>query len=109
MQKRLFMLSKRGLFLLLVFFLAGLPGGCSKVKINARNAETYQKSLQEMRQSLSVSKRSELDEAIEKIFNHERRRATEYGSGMGEAGIMLLLDELTADEIIAKAKSIKKK
>ena len=82
--------------------------GCSDVKINAQNAETYRKSLQDMRQTLSEKQQKALDQAIEKIFEHERKKAAKYGNPMGDSGIMLLLDDMTAEEIISYAKKMGK-
>lgn len=104
-MKKLFQYSM--LFLLAVSC-AAFAGGCSKARINAKDAETYRKTLQSMRQTLPAKKQEALDRAIEKIFQYERKRAAEYGSGMGDTGIMLLLDNLTADEIILRAQNIKK-
>ena len=82
--------------------------GCSKPRINAKDAATYQKSLQDMRQTLSEKQQAELDQAIEKIFEYERKKAEKFGSTMGDTGIMLLLDNMTADEIIAHAQKLNK-
>ena len=109
MGKSLFSGFRRCAFLLSVFLGVMVLCGCGKARIDARNAETYRKSLQEMRRTLSGRQQEALDQAVEKIFRHERRWAAEYGSADGDAGIMLLLDNLTADEIIAKAEKIKEK
>ena len=87
--------------------LAGiLLAGCGNPKINAKDAETYQTSLETMRASLSASKRARLDAAVTAIFAAAREREKRLGgSGMGEFGIMLSLDEKTADQIIAMAEA----
>ena len=61
-----------------------------------------------MRQTLSEKQQAELDQAIEKIFEYERKKAAEFGGTMGDSGIMPLLDNMTADEIISHAQNIGK-
>ncbi len=89
--------------------LAGiLLAGCGNPKINAKDAETYQTSLETMRASLSAPKRARLDAAVTAIFAAAREREKRLGgSGMGEFGIMLSLDEKTADQIIAMSEELK--
>ena len=86
-----------------------LFAGCSQARIDAKDAASYEASLKTMRQSLSDAKRKQLDEALDKIFTEERKRAKELGSTMGDYGIMLTLDEMTADEIIRKSHTENKK
>ena len=101
-------ISKCSWLILLAICCAVVVCGCSKVRINAKNAETYRKTLQDMRKSLSAKQQISLDQAIEKIFEYERKKAVKYGNAMGDSGIMLLLDNMTADQIISHAKNIGK-
>ena len=82
--------------------------GCSRPKINAKDENAYRSSLEKMRKSLNADRRQSLDEALEAIFADGRRRAKEVGDPMGELGIMLQLDEMTADDIIKKGSAIGK-
>ena len=87
--------------------LAGiLLAGCGNPKINAKDVETYKTSLETMRAALSPPKRARLDAAVATIFAAAREREKRLGGGgMGEFGIMLSLDEKTADQIIAMAEA----
>ena len=80
-----------------------LLAGCSQPRIDAKDTASYEASLKTMRESLSDAKREQLDAALDRIFTAERKRAKELGSTMGDYGIMLTLDEMTADEIIRKS------
>ena len=85
-----------------------LLSGCSRPKINAKDENAFRTSLEKMRKSLNADRRQSLDKAIENIFAEGRKRAREVGDPMGEHGIMLQLDEMTADEIIVKGSAAEK-
>ena len=80
--------------------------GCSQPRIDAKDEASFKSSLENMRKSLSAEKRGELDAAIETIFADARKRAKEVGGSMGDYGIMLQLDEMSAGDIIGKGRVI---
>lgn len=95
-------------YILIFLCLCLLLSSCSRPRIDARDEESYLRTVQVMKESLSKAKREQLEEALTIIFEGERANVKKMGGTMGEFGTMLLLDEMTADDIISKANSYKK-
>ena len=106
-------LAKRLLPALAVILLIALPAACSQGggRLDGSSNEAFQKSVKEIKESLSGDKRAQFEDAMKFFIMRESFKQVFGGGGKDEnklwESLRQQLGGLTADEVIAKAKAIR--
>lgn len=98
--------------LLISIFIAFIFIGCNTSKIDARNKDMMDRSIEEINKSLTDEKKKEFEEALEIILDNQFKISTKWmftkrvHTDTISYDEQKLLHNKTADEVIAEAKKI---